>query len=289
MRTLSGPLEPLGTGLAPALPARAGIRSVVFDVYGTLFVSGSGEVGTAGDAVSDTACEQALRESGCTLHGTGIGRLCRNRYTEEILEAHRTSRARGIRYPEVDIVTIWHRVLQRLSAEGLVSGEITPARLVEVAVRYEARTNPVWPMPSCAETLARLSRAGLVLGIVSNAQFYTPLLFPAFLGAPPDLLGFDERLCVWSYRLGEAKPSPSLFAELVTTLDAEYGIRPHETLFVGNDMLNDVSAARDAGLRTALFAGDRRSLRLREDDPRCADVKPDAVILDLIDILSLLG
>jgi putative hydrolase of the HAD superfamily len=289
MRTLSAPLEPLRTGISPVHRVIPGIRSVVFDVYGTLFVSGSGEVGTAEDAASDAACELALRESGFTVAGAGTGRFCRSRYTEEILEAHRTARSLGVRYPEVDIVTVWHRVLLRLAADRLITGEITPARLVRVAVRYEALTNPVWPMPSLAETLGGLSRAGFRLGIVSNAQFYTPLLFRAFLDAPPDRLGFDERLCVWSYRLGEAKPSPATFTELVTALDTVYGIRPNEALFVGNDMLNDVSAAADAGLRTVLFAGDRRSLRLREDDPRCTAVKPDAVILDLIDILSLLG
>ena len=36
-----------------------------------------------------------------------------------------------------------------------------------------------------------------------------------------------------------------------------------------------------AGLRTALFAGDARSLRLRRDDPRCAAVCPDLVLTGL--------
>ena len=288
MRTLSAPLEPLRTGISPVHRVIPGIRSVVFDVYGTLFVSGSGEVGTAEDAASDAACELALRESGFTVAGAGTGRFCRSRYTEEILEAHRTARSLGVRYPEIDNVMVWHRVLLRLAVDRLMTSEITTARLVR-SRSGTALTNPVWPMPSLAETLGGLSRAGLRLGIVSNAQFYTPLLFRAFLDAPPDRLGFDERLCVWSYRLGEAKPSPATFTELVTALDTVYGIRPNEALFVGNDMLNDVSAAADAGLRTVLFAGDRRSLRLREDDPRCTAVKPDAVILDLIDILSLLG
>jgi hypothetical protein len=32
---------------------------------------------------------------------------------------------------------------------------------------------------------------------------------------------------------------------------------------------------------TALFAGDRRSLRLRKDDPSCRLLTPDLVITDL--------
>lgn len=61
------------------------------------------------------------------------------------------------------------------------------------------------------------------------------------------------------------------------------GIAPERTLFVGNDMLKDLYPARGAGLRTCLFAGDARSLKMRLDDPRCA-FEPDAVI-DRLDLL----
>ena len=50
---------------------------------------------------------------------------------------------------------------------------------------------------------------------------------------------------------------------------------------VGNDVRNDLLGARAAGLRTALFAGDARSLRLRRDDPRSAAVCPDLVLTHL--------
>ena len=50
---------------------------------------------------------------------------------------------------------------------------------------------------------------------------------------------------------------------------------------VGNDVRNDILAARRAGLRGALFAGDARSLRLRRDDPACAGLEPDLVLTEL--------
>jgi putative hydrolase of the HAD superfamily len=59
------------------------------------------------------------------------------------------------------------------------------------------------------------------------------------------------------------------------------GIQPAAVLFVGNDMLNDIYPASAIGFQTALFAGDRRSLRLRTDDPRCADLSPELVLTDL--------
>jgi putative hydrolase of the HAD superfamily len=135
-------------------------------------------------------------------------------------------------------------------------------------------------MPGLADTLCRLKAAGFPLGIVSNAQFFTPLLFPAFLNESPAAAGFSPDLCVYSFREGEAKPSPHLFHRAAAGL-AAIGIRPGETLYTGNDMLNDIWAAKEAGLRTALFAGDGRSLRLRENDPRCAELKPDFILKSL--------
>jgi len=51
-------------------------------------------------------------------------------------------------------------------------------------------------------------------------------------------------------------------------------------------MLNDIYPAQKVGFQTALFAGDKRSLRLRNDDPRCKNLKPDLVITDLIQLLD---
>ena len=47
-------------------------------------------------------------------------------------------------------------------------------------------------------------------------------------------------------------------------------------------MLNDIMPAQQLGMRTALFAGDARSLRLRLEDPRVEGVRPDVVLTELI-------
>ena len=70
-----------------------------------------------------------------------------------------------------------------------------------------------------------------------------------------------------------------MFRDVLTRL-AERGIEPGQTLYVGNDMRNDVLTAARSGCRTALFAGDRRSLRLRGDDPDCRGLRPDLVITE---------
>ncbi|MEM6654457.1 MAG: HAD hydrolase-like protein, partial [Planctomycetota bacterium] len=178
---------------------------------------------------------------------------------------------------EVEIRDIWRSLGESLS----------DTQIARLAVEYECRVNPVWPMPGCGETLAALRDVGLPLGIVSNAQFFTPIAMEELLGDSLSRLGFDESLCVWSYAHRLAKPGTFLYEQSAAAL-AERSIAPQQVLYVGNDMRNDVWPASRVGFRTALFAGDARSLRLREDDQQVAGVEPDAVLTDLRQILTVL-
>jgi putative hydrolase of the HAD superfamily len=58
-------------------------------------------------------------------------------------------------------------------------------------------------------------------------------------------------------------------------------------LFVGNDRLKDIYPAHRVGMKTCLFAGDQRSLRLREDDERVQGLEPDFIIDDLQQLLDI--
>lgn len=135
-------------------------------------------------------------------------------------------------------------------------------------------------MPGLLPCLAGIRQRGLTLGIVSNAQFYTPELFPALLGRTLEELGFDSELQFYSYQSGEAKPSKALYEQAYDRL-SQRGFAVHEVLYMGNDLLNDVLPASQVGFRTALFAGDARSLRMRPDDPRVAGLLPDLVVTEL--------
>jgi len=79
-------------------------------------------------------------------------------------------------------------------------------------------------MPVLRGVLRGLHRQGLLLGILSNAQFYTPLLFECFLGAGAREMGFREELILYSCELGLAKPSSRLF-EIARERLAAAGVR----------------------------------------------------------------
>lgn len=277
IRALSTPLEPRPTGAVPQVAPLPGIRAVLSDVYGTLVISASGDIGPAGDRDANSAFASALEAVGIEDTGnTGPARL------EQAIRAfHAERKAAGVRFPEVEIRDIWRQVLETRE---------DPTRL---AVEYECRVNPVWPMPGLADLLDDLRERALVMGIVSNAQFYTPLMLAGFLGTALDDLGFDDACCAWSYRLMEAKPSTRIYEVALAGLEQAHGIAPAEVLYVGNDIRNDIWPASVTGCRTALFAGDARSLRLREDDPCCTDVSPDRIVTELRqisnDILAPLG
>ena len=93
-------------------------------------------------------------------------------------------------------------------------------------------------------------------------------------------LGFEPKLQIYSYQYGLGKPSARLFEPAVDEL-RKRSIDPDEAIFVGNDMLNDILPATQVGFRTALFAGDARSLRMREDDARVSKIAPDLILTEL--------
>jgi putative hydrolase of the HAD superfamily len=282
LRRHARPLEPVPTGEARVLARLPGIRAVLFDLYGTLFISEIGEVGTAREAASGPALAGALEALEVRTNGPAGPEV--HRFFDVIKTLHAESHQAGIDYPEVDIVEVWRRVVTDLASCGVLEPRTWErGQLERLAVEYEARANPVWPMPGLRECLEGLSERGLFLGIVSNGQFYTPELFPALLGRPAECCGFDAQLQFYSYRHGLAKPGPDLYRMAARAL-AGRGVDPEAVLYVGNDMLNDILPARRVGFRTALFAGDARSLRLRPGEPRLAGVSPDVVLSRLSDL-----
>jgi putative hydrolase of the HAD superfamily len=46
-------------------------------------------------------------------------------------------------------------------------------------------------------------------------------------------------------------------------------------------MLKDILPAQKAGFKTILFAGDRRSLRMRQTDEQCQGIVPDRIMTHL--------
>jgi putative hydrolase of the HAD superfamily len=291
------PLPPDWKDLVHAPPDHSGppasdqptrpIRAVLFDIYGTLFCSAAGDIGAASGSPARPGggLAELAREYAPALGGEKL----RDYFQGRVREIHKELSGRTP-YPEVRAEDIWARFLRETGGpgqnrrDGGEEGEEAAAR--ELALRYELAVNPVYPMPGAREAINRLHRERYIMGIISNAQFFSPLLFAAFFGGLPEDLGFDPALLIYSFEMGEAKPGARLFARAADRL-AERGIGADQCLFVGNDMLTDIYGAVSAGFRGVLFAGDGRSLRLREGDQRVRDLRPSRIILNLADLPPL--
>jgi len=249
-----------------------GVRGVLFDVYGTLFASAAGDIGVTTEYLRGDL-ESVAREFTEDSSGEEL-----KAWFRAAVQARHAAAYERTPYPEIRVEELWSALPGRRPGTD-------PA---ELALRYELALNPVAPLPGARECLLALASGGLELGIISNAQFYTPLLFDAYFGADPAGLGFSADLLIYSCDRGAAKPAPYLFQVALEAIDRR-SRQARDWVYVGNDMLNDVYAAGAAGFRTVLFAGDRRSLRLRREIPFCADLAPDAVIRRLADLPDLLG
>ncbi|MEE8441217.1 MAG: HAD family hydrolase, partial [Spirochaetia bacterium] len=263
--------SPFHALLLQPLPCRP--KAVLFDIYGTLFTSASGDISSVDQRDSTSAVATALDLIGAGPISTKERAALASRFHTEIKRDHRRSESAGVEFPEVDVRKIWRRAATGLA---ILDG---PGMVERFAVCYEMAANPVWPMPGVAALLSRL-RDQLPMGIVSNAQFYTPLLFPGLLGRTIDEFGFQPNLVSFSYDHRIAKPDLHLFDRPLAAL-ADQGIDSSKVVYIGNDMLNDVATATAAGCMTVLFAGDRRSLRLREHHPAVGSLAPNSVVQTL--------
>jgi putative hydrolase of the HAD superfamily len=72
-------------------------------------------------------------------------------------------------------------------------------------------------------------------------------------------------------------------------MQMKYGIYADEILFIGNDMFRDIYPAQMAGFKTALFAGDTKSLRLRQERSELKKITPDFIVTDLRQILNIIA
>ena len=274
-------LKPLPTQTEPSLSSLREIRAVLFDVYGTLLISAAGDIQLEDTDESSNTISRALAKVGIST--TVSSRDLHDLYLQNLKRHQNIRRNAGVQYPEVDIRAVWRDLVQHISGMD-PSDEDTE----QLATWYEVWTNPTDLMPGAGELLNKMTDSSLQTGIISNAQFYTKQLLENYLEKTLESLGIPRYLTAFSYEYLEGKPGISMFESSAKCLLELHNILPHETLFVGNDCLKDLFPAKMVGFRTALFAGDSRSLRLRKEDTRCKSLKPDLVITELLQLVDCL-
>lgn len=212
------------------------LRAVIFDIYGTLL-----EVGPPppdAEARWESLCRELLGAPP-RLSRVAFSIACQR----VIARQHQVARALGIRWPEVQWPDVVREVVPELA-------RLPADRQEEFFLRHVQTGRTLKLRPATVDALRRFQAQPGLLGIASNAQAYTvreltDALAPHRLGL--ELFATDLR--VWSFEHGFSKPDPHMFRILTARLAAR-GIRPEETLMIGDRLDNDVEPARAFGWQT---------------------------------------
>ena len=160
-----------------------------------------------------------------------------------IAREHSVAHQNGIRHPEIYWPAIAQEALPELAA-------LPPAELDCFLWQHAQLQRRIQLMNGAAECLRRLRDTGLLLGIASNSQPYTLRELRTVLQRHALSLDlFPPELCFWSFQAGFSKPDPHVFRFLTVRLQAR-GVRPPETLMVGDRIDNDIEPASSQGWQT---------------------------------------
>jgi len=226
-------------------------QNIFWDVYGTLIAAVRGDLDSLVRREKElrAAFEKSirtfdLRVEPATLHDLFLRCLASERH------------ARNVPHPEVRIDEIWYALLQKFHPQSPVTANLAQ----EVALAFERAANPKTLMPGAFDVLVELKRRGHRQGIISNAQFYTPIELSALLRVESDCAScayesiFDPARCVFSYQWGRAKPDLAIFHQALGDLN------PADCVMIGDSLANDITPARELGLQTIHFGTDIQNL-----------------------------
>lgn len=157
--------------------------------------------------------------------------------------------------------------------EKMISDETVINRVVSL---YSAtKISAVKPYPGVYETLLRIRRAGIKIGAVTNASkdHATERLLHIQVSTFMDCLVTPDTT-------GLKKPNPGMFLHAAALLD----IQPHQICVVGDNLVNDIRPAQQAGMVTVHAEyGNRLSPEYSKG------IIPDFSITSFGDILPILG
>lgn len=168
----------------------------------------------------------------------------------------------------------FERLLSRLPQEDVVG--LNSALLVAggVVAYHETKFRELAAHDDVTEVLQVLSRRGLTLGIISSGLTLKQMEKLIRLRVTPYI---DHGAILISEEAGINKPNPKLFLRAC----GKAGVDPHKSMYVGDHPINDVDAAKAAGMITVWNRRDGRHL------DALGRTVPDHVIHNFWDLLEI--
>jgi len=272
-----------------------GVRAVIADVYGTMvnywrpgFEGRDTREALLVEAFSGIVDRFGMGETLAAMNPADppAKTLC-DFYNGLLAINRQKSVGEGNALPEVRVEEVWSVIALMLKRNGYDAGAPLrgdPAGFARrLAYTYNFLSMGRELYPGVSSALKKLRDSNIALGILSDAQFYTPVDLTLMLrdqsgGRVVDYCElFDTDLTFLSCEYGFVKPSGTLYRRLFDAL-YEYHIAPDQTVVVGNDLTTDIAPAAALGMRTALFCGD--DLMVFGRDGGGDGVVPDIVFYD---------
>lgn len=286
----------------PYVGPLAGIKAVTWNVYGTLLTISDGQLLLQHPQAirMQVAMEKTIHEfnmwSSMTRRPGQPWEYFLPKYNDAVDEAKLAGVSRKGDFPEVNAAHVWEKLLELLSRKEYQYDASRYGDWDEfaekVAFFFQLCLQGCQAAPSSLQVLTDVAQAGFQQGLLADAQPYTLAQLLHGLdrqGRLPPLADIFAPGClVLTYEQGVRKPSPSLYSHCRGQF-AELNVEPEEVLYVSSRLADDLAIAKQQGFRTALFAGDKLSLKATGAECKDPALKPDRLLTDLNQIRDILG
>ncbi|MCZ2341140.1 MAG: HAD family hydrolase [Bacteroidales bacterium] len=275
---------------------RLPVKAVMWNVYGTLLSIPAGELQFEHplDFVMDAALDKTIQEFKMwqsMSRKPGAPAV----YMKELYNrALSTVRLTG--GGEIVSERIWEDIVKKLFQKDYqfdvgIYGSLNEF-IQKIAYFFHASIQGTGPYPGAVEAFRSVADAGKVQGLLADGQCFTAAqIVKAMRPEDPSFdidAVFPAKLRILSAAHKVKKPNGLLFEAALEAL-RERNIAPQEVLHVGSHIARDIVPAKRAGMRTALFAGDKNSLHATPDQLKDPQQRPDVLLTDLTQILNVVS
>lgn len=286
----------------PFIAPLTGIKAVTWNVYGTLLTISDGQLLLQHPQKirMQVAMEKTIHEfnmwASMTRRPGQPWEYFLPKYDSAVEEAKLAGGCKKGDFPEVNSALVWRKLLDMLSQKEYSYDESRYGDWDELAEKvaffFQLCLQGIQAAPSALRVLTDVAQAGLKQGLLAESQPYTLAQLLQGLeeqGRLPPLADvFAPGGLILTHELGVRKPSVSLFQRCREQF-AELNVEPEEVLYVSSRLADDLAVAKQQGFRTALFAGDKLSLKASAAECKDPALKPDRLLTKLDQIRDLLG
>lgn len=296
------PPAPKPLNASPSCKPLAGIKVVLWDVYGTLLSIVDGELvhRHRQQVRVQVALEKTIQEFNMWYSMTRKPgqpwEYMLQQYSKLIEDAAMVGNIAKGDTPEIDSAKIWGKILERLEKHeytwdtGLYGNHVELAE--KIAYFFHANQQGVSASPEAAQALEVVLQRGRRQGLLANAQSFTMAqLQRALREQHPDLMLrglLHANYLQLSTQYGVRVSSPTMQVRVERVLK-QAGVLPENALVVSCRLKDHLDIAKKFGFRTALYAADGSACQVNAEDLKNPDLRPDRLLTQLTQISDVLS